>query len=221
MVFSLFVVSNAQEGNPVCPTIEITGPSGVTLAGDTLTFAITLSSTPINIKYIWSVSRGVIEQGQGTQSIIVRTSIADAGQAIVTTVVIEDLPRACDSKFAEKGFIAERPASGDWILNEYDHEKLSKPDQKGHLDNFFHELVIAPADTGMFLLLIAPGENKASIRKRIDFILRHSKFRRFDKNRLVFAIRENNRSGMIPVRILPGGRWPCSDCELIYGRDLK
>src|SRR5215213_5626889 len=97
--------SNAHQTK--CPKVELIGPSGVTHGGDTLTYVVSLSSTPANIKYSWTVSHGVIETGQGTQSIIVRSTRADGAQEIVATVKIEGLPEGCNEDFSERGLIHE------------------------------------------------------------------------------------------------------------------
>ena len=98
---ALALVAPAQQTDPICPTIEITGPSGLTNPGDTLTFAVTLSSTAGNVRYTWKVSRGVIEDGQGTQSIVIRTSLEDNGQNVEATVSITGLPKNCVHKATE------------------------------------------------------------------------------------------------------------------------
>jgi len=220
LLIVLVASAAAQSSNRLCPTIEVTGPSKVTNPGDTMTFAVALHPSPADVKYMWKVSRGVIESGQGTHSIVVRTIQADGGQQIVATVAFEGLPLGCKAVDSESGPVAEPPPNC-IFMDEYSNEKLSKADQRDHLDVFFSELSNVPEHAGMFILRTAPQENKDSTSKRINFILNHAKYRRFNKNRLVFAIESYEYSSTIPVRIPPGGDSPCKDCKLVYGRDLK
>ena len=70
-----------------CPTISITGPAKPTPPGATMKFeAQTAQPLPTGVKFIWTVTAGTIESGQGTDSIIVR-SPADGSIAVIETNV--------------------------------------------------------------------------------------------------------------------------------------
>ena len=213
---TLAVVAPAQNTAPTCPTIDIIGPSRVAVPGDPLTFAVTLSSTPANVKYVWKVSRGVIEAGQGTQSIVVRSSRADAGQDIQASVSLSGLQTSCSAMAI--GTVApmlERESVDEW-------GKLPNDDQRGRLDNFFMELSNNPHHNGLFIIRTEFKEGKLAKTRWVRFILNHAKMRKFDKSRLVFALATVDYRQITLYRYLPGEeREICEKCKLIYGRDLK
>src|ERR1043166_4819416 len=51
-----------------CPTVSVSGPSGVTAPGQPMTFVATVSGAE-NATYNWTVSAGTISSGQGTSTI--------------------------------------------------------------------------------------------------------------------------------------------------------
>ena len=68
-----------------CPTLSVSGPAGLTNAGDTMTFTASASG---DLTYNWTVSAGTIESGQGTPSITVRTAAGMEGTNVTATVKI-------------------------------------------------------------------------------------------------------------------------------------
>ncbi|HEY0427040.1 MAG TPA: hypothetical protein VGC76_04460 [Pyrinomonadaceae bacterium] len=71
-----------------CPTFSISGPSGTTAPGGSMTFTADVSGgTATGITYNWSVSAGTIESGQGTPSITV-TAPTDGTTNVTATVEI-------------------------------------------------------------------------------------------------------------------------------------
>src|SRR5688572_21046403 len=142
LLLLLFCAALSDAQLPNCPTIEIIGPSGVTQPGETMTFAVTLSSTAENIKYMWTVSRGVIEKGQGTQSIVVRTSLDDERQNFIATLTLQGLPPVCNANASEIGPVAELPIGEP--IDQFG--VLPRNDIRGRLDNFFMELSNTPTN---------------------------------------------------------------------------
>jgi len=70
-----------------CPTIEVVGPSKLTLPGGIMIFeARTAEPLSAEIKYVWTISAGVIESGHGTKSITVRVP-SDGSVAVVDASV--------------------------------------------------------------------------------------------------------------------------------------
>jgi len=218
MLLSFVTAARAQD--PLCPRIDVIGPNGLTTPGDTLTFAVTLSSTPANVRYFWKVSRGTILAGQGTQSAVVRSSMAEAGQNIVATISIEGLPAGCNADASETAPIVPLL---DWeAVDEWG--RLPNNDQRGRLDNFFQELANNPHDYGLFYISVQKKEGSRALYRKMAFVLDHAKFRKFDKSRFIFALTDWDRHGIRLYRYRPG-QWPEIDCKppckLIYGRDLK
>jgi hypothetical protein len=86
----------AQTG---CPGISISGPSGVSVPGDTITFtaAVDTKGEALKLEYLWSTEAGEIVSGQGTNAITVKVS----GVSISATVEIKGLPEGCPNLWTE------------------------------------------------------------------------------------------------------------------------
>jgi hypothetical protein len=132
---SLSIAAQTPENN--CPKIAVVGPSGVTRAGESMTFSASISSgAPGKVEYNWTVSAGTIQNGQGTSSINVR-STPEMGETMITaTVKVSGLLAGCsDSAYEEAGIIAIiDPESADSFGN------LSKSDVKARIDNVYIRL---------------------------------------------------------------------------------
>src|SRR5688572_10030503 len=164
----------------VCPTLSVTGPAGVTSPGDTMTFTATAVGGPA-VTYNWTVSAGTIESGQGTPSIVVRTSVADAGTNITATVTIEGTDPACncDRTRSESGPVATILQA--ILIDEFGN--LPADDIRGRLDNFFQELSNNPNNQGYIINYGTP----AQIAARERLITNHINFRNFDRSRITLV----------------------------------
>jgi hypothetical protein len=163
-----------------CPTISVTGPAGVTTIGDTMTFTANVTGGP-DVTYNWTVSAGTIESGQGTPSIVVRTSVANANSNITATVTIGGLdPRCnCPSTASESGPVAGILES--ILIDEFG--RLPADDIRGRLDNFFQELSNNPNNQGYIINYGTP----AQIAARERLITNHITMRGFDRNRITLV----------------------------------
>jgi len=137
---SLSITAQTAENN--CPKIAVVGPSGVTLAGDAVTFTANVGSSDRNNKlgYNWTVSAGTIESGQGTASINVRGTQDLGNTTITATVKVSGLPADCaDTVYEEAGIYANiDPDSADSFGN------LSKSDIRARIDNTYIRLQNIP-----------------------------------------------------------------------------
>jgi len=211
LFLSMVTASRAQD--PLCPKINVTGPSGVTTPGDTLTFAVTLSSTPANIRYFWKVSRGTIVAGQGTQSIVVRSSTEDENRNIEATVSINGLPPGCGSVASEMGPIAPM------IIGEPvdSFGNLPRDDVRGRLDVFFQELSNYPHDRGFIVIGLGPRDKPNTSNARFRLIIQHIRFRKFDASRISFALQPGSGVTRTTLwRVPPGAQPPtCERCIFV------
>lgn len=90
---ALLVVTPAPAN---CPTLEVTGPSGVTARGTIMPFVVLVSEPRLkNLSFAWSVSTGTIAEGQGTRVIKVRAPAANGTRNVVATVTVQGLPQGC------------------------------------------------------------------------------------------------------------------------------
>jgi hypothetical protein len=163
-----------------CATLSVTEPAGVTDPGNTMTFTANVSGGP-DVTYNWTVSAGTIESGQGTPSIVVRTSAADAGQTITATVTLggQDPACNCPSTASGTGVVARTPEAV--LVDEFG--KLPNDDIRGRLDNFFTELQNNPNNQGY---IINYGTDR-EITARERLITNHITFRNFDRSRITLV----------------------------------
>jgi hypothetical protein len=163
-----------------CPTLSVSGPAGVTSPGDTMTFTANVSGGP-SVTYNWTVSRGTIESGQGTPSIVVRTAIGDAGSNVTATVEIGGLDPACNCprSASESGPIATILQA--LLIDEFGN--LPNDDIRGRLDNFFQELSNNPNNQGYIINYGTPIQ----IAARERLITNHIAFRNFDRSRITLV----------------------------------
>ena len=164
-----------------CGTLSVSGPAGVTQPGDTMTFTATVAGGSATPTYNWTVSRGTIESGQGTPSIVVRTSMDDANQTVTATVNLGGLDPACNcpATASESGPVADRVQPV--LIDEFG--KLPNDDIRGRLDNFFTELSNNPNNQGY---IINYGTD-AEITARERLITNHINFRKFDRSRITLV----------------------------------
>jgi hypothetical protein len=90
-----------------CPTLEVTGPSGVTGRGTIMPFVVLVSEPRLkNLSFAWTVSMGTIAEGQGSRVIKVRAPAANSTKSIVATVTIQGLPQGCRNVASDTAEIA-------------------------------------------------------------------------------------------------------------------
>ncbi|MEO5859861.1 MAG: hypothetical protein ABIR33_13035 [Pyrinomonadaceae bacterium] len=211
ILLGLPAISYAQ-----CPTIKVRGPAGITNSGDEMTFEAELNVIGPKLSYSWSVDKGTIIEGQGTREISIATD-GIAGETITATVEVEGLPNDCKSSASETAGVA--PAIEDMYPDSWG--VLKPNDERGRLDLFFADLSNSPADAGWIILTVKPGDRLDPTNPRIHFILKHAKYRKFDKGRIVFAIEVGDERLTTVWRVLPRAAPPtCSGCTIFRGENL-
>ncbi|HLA96020.1 MAG TPA: hypothetical protein VK612_09880, partial [Pyrinomonadaceae bacterium] len=189
-----------------CATLSVSGPSGIVAPGETATFTATVSGgTQATTTYNWSVSAGTIESGQGTPSIVVRTTPEMAGGSVTATVEIggADPSCGCPTTDSETVGIEAKPTAP--LIDEFG--KLPNDDIRGKLDVFFAELSNNPANQGYIINYGTPKEVAA----REKIITNHIAFRRFDRSRITLVNGGTSASGEVNTklyRVPPGADNP-------------
>jgi hypothetical protein len=104
--------------------------------------------------------------------------------------------------------------------DEWGSSKLN--DQRSRLDVAFAEVTNNPKNLGFFLLSITQKERLDSGNKRIQFILKHAKFRKFDASKIWFGLELAEEERTRFYRFPPGAESnaPCTNCLIIKGGDL-
>lgn len=182
-----------------CPPLSVSGPAGVTQPGQTMTFT---ASSAGDVTYNWTVSAGTIESGQGTPSITVRTSAADAGTNITATVTISGpaiTPDCnCTTTASETGGVAreEVPILSDEV------GVATDDDIKARVDNFYIQLNNNPNARGFIINYGTPAE----IRRRRAQIVRAINFKKYDISRVTFVDGPDNGTGVnTKFYVVPAG----------------
>ncbi|HQU93418.1 MAG TPA: hypothetical protein PLK77_14025 [Pyrinomonadaceae bacterium] len=186
-----------------CPSLTVSGPSGITNPGDAMTFTANVSGgTQDSVTYNWTVSAGTITSGQGTPSISVDTT-GLAGQSVTATVEIggTDPTCGCPTTASETGGIAPLP---DHVLVD-EFGAMPNDDIRGRLDLFFAELSNNPNNQGYIINYGTP----AQVATRERLIRNHIAFRRFDASRITLV--NGGNTGAVSTklyRVPPGANNP-------------
>lgn len=164
-----------------CPTLTITGPTGITNPGETMTFTANVSDSTVS--YNWSVSEGTIESGQGTPSITVRAPSTGTGGNVTATVTISGgsiVPDCnCTTQATETA-----PYGGKPIPVTVDEFGPQNADQvKARVDNFYIQLNNNPNARGFIINYGTPAQIKAR-KAQIDKAIA---FRKYDRSRITYV----------------------------------
>jgi hypothetical protein len=186
-----------------CASVTISGPGGITQPGQTMTFTATATGGS-NVTYNWSVDRGTIVSGQGTPSITVSTTAADAGTNVRATLDIggqgQPASCACQTTYSESGGVASVPEAS--TVDEFG--QASNDDIKARVDNFYIQLNNNPSAQGYIINYGTP----AQIRARRRALMAAISFRKYDVSRVTFIDGPNNGSLNTRFVLVPAGATP-------------
>ncbi len=212
-MFAGFSFSQATVAN--CPTITIKGPAGVSRLSEQIKFTASLNIVNTGLGYEWTVANGKIINGQGTNSISV------LGSHSLSTVAVElkisGLPSGCSDTASESASVYDHPVCGlpfaEWVDR--------KPNEiRGELDMFFTTLANNPEEKGLVVLKVVENETLEPSNKRIQFIVKHAKFRKFELSRLIFRVTRADENRTTLNRYQPGVELPCPECIEYLGSSL-
>ena len=183
-----------------CATISMSGPSGVTIPGDKMTFTANVSGGTGDPTYNWSVSAGTISSGQGTSSITVDTA-GLAGQNVTATVDVGGLCPECPRTASETAGVKAPEIST--VVDEFG--ALKDDDVKARVDSFFITLNNNPNAQGYIINYGTPAQIKA----RRAQIMKAINFRKYDVSRVTFVDGPDNGSGVnTKFYLVPAGVTP-------------
>lgn len=217
----LCITAQIPENN--CPKIAVIGPSGVTRAGDALTFTANVGASDRNnkLEYSWTVSAGTIESGQGTSGINVRSTPEMGNTMITATVKVSGLPEDCVNTAYEEAGIE---AIIDHTLPD-SFGNLSKSDIRARIDNIY----IRPQNSPDLKCIIVVGFNKNDprsfkvryLKKFLDAILSLKK----DPARVKFQIKEGESELNTEIWLFGPEtnirKYGIDDSNLIKGEELR
>jgi hypothetical protein len=182
-----------------CGTLDVTGPTGVTSPGDSITFTANVTGGA-TVTYDWTVSAGTIESGQGTPTITVSTTPEMANSNVTATVNLGGTDPACNCKTtdSETAGIAggPEPRQVDEFGKQVDDEV------KARIDAFYIELNNDPNAKGY---IVNYGTDK-EIAKREAQIKKAIRFRKYDESRITMVSGGDTGAGVnTKLYVVPAG----------------
>lgn len=190
---------------PVCPAIEITCPTTVTI-DQPLTFSSRYTGgVPANVTpaYNWSVSAGTIIEGQGTSTIKVDTT-GLAGQTVRATLSMGGYTLECSADCAVTIPLPKlNSRKFDDFLN------IARNDEKARLDNLVIELQNDPTATAYVIVYPGRTSKRGDVQhhsSRIVEYLVHS--RGLDERRIVTLFGSPRDQLKVELWVTPQGATP-------------
>lgn len=182
-----------------CGTLSMTGPSGVTQPGDTMTFTANVTGGP-DVTYNWSVSAGTIESGQGTSSIVVRTTEAMADSNVTATVELGGTTPGCNCQTNASETAGVAPLPKIELIDEFG--KMPDDDVKARIQNFYIRLNNDPNARGVIVNYGTPAE----IKNRRRQITKAINFLKLDPSRVTFVDGPDQGTGInTKLWLVPAG----------------
>lgn len=99
---ALFGQAEPETKATECPTVEVTGPAGVTNPGEIVWFHASITGAdPGSLEISWSTSAGKINKRDGKMKIGVLLSDDLSGSSITATVDVKGFPEGCAASASE------------------------------------------------------------------------------------------------------------------------
>lgn len=147
-----------------CPSIEVKCPSYPQEADGPITFSANVNGAPSNAKliYIWEVSSGRIESGQGTTEIVVDTT-GTGGQTPTATLKVRGLDAACGTTAS-----CSAPPFDPPISRKFDqYDELSRDEERKRLEMFGEQLGNEPGSQGYIISYAGRGISLKLVRAHV------------------------------------------------------
>ena len=192
------VVASAQTDKvSPCPVIEVSGPAGLVMSGETMTFIVTTDENyRDSLKYEWTVSAGTIIEGQDSPVVKVATTPELAGVTVTATVKVKNLPEECADTFLEYAIVS----IGCGLVSPLDeYGTISLPDEKLRLSYIAYKIKEKPTFTALFIINFTKQESISSIKNRVARISKLlSEAQGIAKDRFKFVyFEDDNQSNII------------------------
>jgi hypothetical protein len=202
---SITVLVNAcAPVRPVCPAVEVTGPTAVAL-DKPLTFKSRYSGgTPgITPVYNWTVSAGTITEGQGTDTIKVDTT-GLAAQTVRASLSLGGYNLDCA---AETAVSMPGPKLEGSRFDEF--PDISRNDEKARLDNFAIELQNDPTATAYVIVYPGKSNKRGEVQHHAARVVEYLvNSRNLDQHRIVTLVGPTRDQLYVELWVTPQGATP-------------
>ena len=220
---SLYLASCVFVSGQGCPVIEIVTPSASPIPGEAFVVnAVVKGSLGTGfLKYEWTTSSGLIEAGQNSAEISIRTSLEDAGRNLDIKLTVFGVSSVCNNKALEVIGVAALP-----IVCGLGQEfgALNSNEVKANVDNVYVQLDNNPNTVVLFEMIFTESETRQQKKLRITRILDAIRFRKYDLNKAIFLISKEKDFTNTRVRILTLSAdmsGLLKEGTLINGQDMK
>jgi hypothetical protein len=184
----LCVTIQAQSGTVPCPEITVIGPSGLTMAGDLMTFKASIGNGQAGkLGYDWTVTAGTIESGQGTAAIEVRTTKDMEYSNVTATVKVTGMSAECSQNAWEIAGVAPAPIV---CYFSYTINRATIKNNLFLLDNFLSELTDYPESHGLVSIKLNERESRALKLSFINRVYNFLVMRKAPLSRITFAVKK-------------------------------
>ena len=193
-----------------CPTIEVNSPPNIPIEGEPMTFTASLSkeAEKFNLKYIWTISRGEIIEGQGTLTL--KVLHRELWESLTATLEIIGLPTECANTTSSS------------ITHTYFPITPIKIDEfsifvaridKARLDYLKMELSNNPSANAYIIEHFEKKTSRGSIARKNKAITVYLKTQGIDNDRVVLLNALTGKN-LTQFFIVPAGATPptCEDC---------
>lgn len=170
---------------PTCPSVDILVPVQYVTPGQIVRVETKITDAGPGLSLNWSISNGVIVDGQGTHAISIDTTGVRGGSNIAVTLNLgmPDVMLSCPTEFTEMVFLASLPEP--YLSDEFSTVKTTCEEGNYRLDNFFNRLNNDPRSRGLIIIYDSPDRPRAAW-YREQLLGNFIKSRRFDRSRITF-----------------------------------
>ena len=199
---SIFAQSDDKKDQDGCFDLTITGPAAVVQPGETGNFIMTVSgyegkSEFSEFQITWTVDKGKIIEGQGTESI--KVIFPEQGELSTATATVIS-PEGCIITGSETAIPGDPPEPV--LIDEIG--TLQTENLRHRMDQFLVELKNDPGSTGYVVFY---GKER-QIKKAKEIFDAHIKYREFNMDRFVFVNGEKEKNLRIRLWRVPAGALP-------------
>jgi len=204
---ALFGQAEPDIKKPECPTVEVTGPAGITPPGEMAWFHASITGAdPDALEISWRTSAGKIGKRDGKMKIGVTLTDDLGGLSITATVDVKGFPEGCSSSASETMSIC-LPLT--WVqINEYSFP--NRDINKRALSIAAVELENNP-NNQMYIIEYFPRKNsRASIDRKIKRVREYFSLLKFDISRVTIVTAEAEGNVLLTkiYRVPPGASNP-------------
>lgn len=212
LVFCVGIVAQTDKPSP-CPIVDVIGPAGVTISGETMTFTANVNSDDdASLIYSWTVSDGTISEGQGTPIIkVITTTEPSEKEYITATVEVKGLPENCANKASERSVVAigcRLPITFD------EYGKMPFREEKARLANLAFELKKNTDFAALIIIYLAKEDTYSSVKNRVNNVSNYlTENQQIPKERFKFLFSEFDTQKTVIYTLPPSAIDNFSDGE--------